>query len=246
MEPLTFALLLLAGVGTGLVGYLTGLASIVSYPALLAAGLPPVVANATNTVALVGVGVGATARASRLAFADRPRRTLWQVGIALVGGGIGGTLLLLGGDDVFAVVVPWLIIFGSLMLLASPRLTRLRGENEYWRSYLVTLFFVAMYCGFFGAGAGVMVLATTSILTAIPFQRAMVLKSLLLGVANILASAVFIISGVVNWWAAAAMGVGCLIGGSLGPIVQRLIPERVLRPVVAAAGIFMAIWLWVG
>ncbi|HHW83691.1 MAG TPA: sulfite exporter TauE/SafE family protein [Actinomycetales bacterium] len=245
MEPLTFALLLVAGVGTGLVGYLTGLASIISYPALLAAGLPPVAANATNTVALVGVGVGATARASRLAFADRPRRTLQQLALALVGGGVGGGLLLLGGDDVFAVIVPWLIILGSVMLLASPRLTRLRGEGEYWRGYLVALFLVSIYCGYFGAGAGVLVLATTAILTSIPFQRAMVLKSLLLGVANIVASLIFIVSGVVNWWAAAAMGIGCLIGGSLGPPIQKLIPETVLRPVVAAAGFFMAVWLWV-
>nr|NLD40766.1 sulfite exporter TauE/SafE family protein [Actinomycetales bacterium] len=235
----------MAGVGTGLVGYLTGLASIISYPALLAAGLPPVVANATNTVALVGVGVGATARASRLAFADTPRRTAQQLLLALVGGGVGGSLLLLGGDDTFSLIVPWLIILGSVMLLASPRITALRGERESWNAYLVALFFVAIYCGYFGAGAGVMVLATTAILTAIPFQRAMVLKSLLLGVANIVASAIFIATGVVNWWAAIAMGVGCLLGGSLGPPIQKRIPERVLRPVVALAGFAMAVWLWV-
>ena len=239
-----FVLLLVAGVATGLVGYLTGLATIISYPALLSAGLTPVMANATNTVALVGVGIGATARASRLALADTPRRTLQQLVIALVGGGIGGGLLLLGGDDTFSMIVPWLIILGSVMLLASPRITAARGEREYWNTYLAVLFLAAIYCGYFGAGAGVIVLATTAILTSIPFQRSMVLKSLLLGVANIIASLVFIVSGVVNWWAALAMGVGCLVGGSLGPVVQRLIPERVLRPVVALAGFGMAAWLW--
>lgn len=244
MEPTTFAMLLLAGIATGIVGFLTGLASIISYPALLAAGLPPVMANATNTVALVGIGVGATAQASRLALDDHPRRTAQQVAIVLVGGAVGSVLLLLSGDDLFSRIVPWLVILGSVLLLASPRLVQIRGEKEMWRPYLAALFVVAVYCGYFGAGAGIMVLAITTILTTIPFQRAMVLKSLLLGIANLTSAAIFIVAGMVNWWAALALGLGCLVGGALGPPLQKLIPERVLRPSVAAAGVVMAGWLW--
>lgn len=245
MDLTTLALLVVAGVGTGLVGYLTGLASIISYPALLAAGLTPVHAAATNTLALVGIGVGATARAAGVAFADRPRRTIQQVALSVVGGAIGGGLLILGGDSTFEVVIPWLIILGSVMLLAGPRLSRLRGGGEAWHTYLVTLFFVSIYCGYFGAGAGVMVLAATTILTAIPFNRAMVLKSLILGVANIVSAIIFIAADAVDWWAAIAMGAGCFVGGALGPWVQSFIPERVLRPAVAIAGFALAVWLWV-
>lgn len=239
-----FALLVLAGVGSGLLGYLTGLASIISYPALLATGLSPVVANATNTLALVGVGIGATARASRLAFDDAPSRTWQQVGIAVVGGAAGGALLLVGGDDVFALLVPWLIILGSVLLLVSPAISRRRGGRENWAVYLVAMLFVATYCGFFGAGAGIMVLATTSLLTTIPFRRAMVLKSMLLGLANVLASVVFIVAGAVDWMAALALGIGCVAGGAMGPPIQDLVPERVMRAVVVIAGFGMAAWLW--
>lgn len=241
-----FALLVLAGVMTGAVGYLTGLASLVSYPALLAAGLSPVAANATNTLALVGVGIGSTVRASAVAFDDSPLRTVPQLAIGLVGGGIGGWLLLLGGDSVFEAVVPWLVLVGSFLLLLSPWLNRRRGgQQERWDSYLVVLFFVAIYCGYFGAGAGVILMATMALLTTIPFGRSVVLKSLVLAMANILASVLFIASGVVDWAAAIALGLGCIAGGSLGPVIQRMIPERVLRPVVAIAGFGLAAWLWV-
>ncbi|GAB3622482.1 sulfite exporter TauE/SafE family protein [Mariniluteicoccus endophyticus] len=241
----TFLLLIAAGVGSGLVGYLTGLASLVSYPALLAAGLSPVAANVSNTLGLIGVGIGSTARAGSTLREKGPGRLGVQVVVAAVGGLAGGALLLLGGEGTFERIVPALILAASLLVLVSPRLSRLRGERESAVAYAVGLFFVSVYGGYFGAGAGVLFLALALTATSETFQRAMILKSVLLGVTNLTAALLFIALGPINWLAAIALGLGAFVGGNLGPVVQRLIPEMVLRVVVAISGTFLAVWLWV-
>lgn len=248
MESTTFALLVLAGVGTGLIGYLTGLASLVSYPALLAAGLSPVTANVSNTLGLVGIGVGTTARAGKQ-FQGEGRSLFTQLAVAGVGGLVGATLLLVGGEGAFEAIVPWLILLGSAALFAQPWLARLRGESDRSGLYLVMLFLICIYGGYFGAGAGVIFLAVTLILTSQPFYRAMVLKSLLLGITNLVAAGAFVVASFVfgtpiNWLAALALGLGCLVGGWLGPRVQEFFPERGLRIFVAICGVGLAIWLW--
>lgn len=248
MEPSAFALLVAAGVGTGVVGYLTGLASLVSYPSLLAAGLSPVTANVSNTLGLVGIGIGTTARAGRR-FRGERARLMPQLAVAAVGGLVGAVLLLAGGESTFEAVVPWLIVLGSVALLAQPWLVRLRGEKDIPVVYLVVLFAICLYGGYFGAGAGVIYLAVTMIATSEPFGRAMVLKSILLGVTNLVAAVAFIVSalfldGPVNWLAALALGLGCVLGGWLGPRIQEFLPERGLRIFVALCGFGLAVWLW--
>lgn len=248
MEPVTFALLLLAGVGTGVVGYLTGLASLVSYPALLAAGLSPVTANVSNTIGLVGIGVGSTARAGKQ-FRGDGKLLIKQLAVAAIGGLAGAILLLVGGESAFEAIVPWLILLGSAALLAGPRLQKLRGEREQAGVYLAALFLICVYGGYFGAGAGVIYLAVTLIATSEPFYRAMVLKSLLLGVTNLVAAIAFIVASFVfgtpiNWLAALALGVGCVFGGWLGPRIQEFLPQAGLRIFVALCGVGLAAWLW--
>ncbi len=248
MELTTFGLLIVAGIGTGIIGYLTGLASLVSYPALLAAGLSPVTANVSNTLGLVGIGIGTTARAGRQFRGERG----WlvpQLAVSAVGGLVGAVLLLTGGESTFEAIVPWLIILGSVALLAQPWLARLRGEQDNRTVYLVALFLICLYGGYFGAGAGVIYLAVTLIATSEPFGRAMVLKSILLGVTNLVAAVAFIVSalflgGPVNWLAALALGLGCVVGGWLGPRIQEYLPERGLRVFVAMCGFGLAAWLW--
>lgn len=244
MDLGVLGLIALAGVGTGIVGYLTGLASLVSYPVLLAAGLSPVAANVTNTVGLVGVGVGSTARAMRTVTGGGARRLGPQVAVAAVGGGLGAGLLLVAGESSFEAIVPWLVLLASVLLLLSPRISRLRSGEPNAIAYWVGLFLVCCYGGYFGAGAGVMYLALTMVASSELFTRAMVIKSLLLGVSNLVASIIFIGLGPVDWAAAVALGIGCIVGGNLGPVIQRLFREDVLRVVVAAAGFFLAIWLW--
>jgi len=243
MPLITLLLLMVAGVGSGLAGYLTGLASLVSYPALLAAGLPPLLANTTNTVGVVGIGVGSSARSFRFLL-GRDRRTLMlNLVTALVGGLAGSVLLLVGGDRVFTVLVPWLIGTASIALLFSPKLRALHGETESRLAAGFALFLLCIYGGYFGAGAGVMYIAVMTILTKDGLGTSLIMKSLIFAVANLTASVIFIVTGHVDWPAAIAMGVGSLIGGFLGPTVQRWIPEPVLRIGVSLGGVGLALWL---
>lgn len=241
----TFLLLVVAGVGTGLMGYLTGLASLVSYPALLAAGLSPISANATNTVGVIGVGLGSTARAGSIAMQRGKAALLRQIVIAALGGGVGAALLFWAGEEAFKLIVPWLIGLSSVACFFSPQLRTLRGDGESVWVYGGGLFLISVYGGYFGAGAGVIFLALALIATSESFERAMILKSVLLAVTNIVAAVIFVMMGAVDWLAAIALGLGCFVGGNVGPVVQRRIPEQVLRTVVAVCGIGLAIWLWI-
>jgi len=246
VSPVLFLLLAVAGVGAGLVGYLVGLASLVSYPALLAAGLPPVAANVTNTLALVGAGVGTAARAGRQFLARGPRTTLVEVSVALVGGLLGAWLLLATGESSFSSVVPWLVLAAAVLLAVSPRLQHAGALGPVPRPvYYGALLLTCVYGGYFGAGAGVIYLAIAVLLSGMDFTSSVLVKSILLAVSNLSAAVLFMLTAPVHWGAALALGIGCVVGGWLGPAVQRLIPERVLRITVSAAGVGLAGWLWV-
>ncbi|EME16625.1 sulfite exporter TauE/SafE family protein [Rhodococcus triatomae] len=242
MSALDYLLLVVAGFGAGLVGFVTGLASIVSYPALLAVGLTPIAANVTNTVALVAVGIGSTANSLRELTELGPK--LWRWAALCAAGGLAGALLLLWAPEgSFEAVVPYLVVAASVALLAQPRVRELAGGREFPVLFPAALAVVAVYGGYFGAGAGVIFLALTLICTAMSVWQATILKSFLLGVANLVAALVFAGSGEVHWGAAAAMAAGCLLGGWCGPPVVKVIPPSVLRVGVAVAGFGLAGWL---
>lgn len=232
----------IAGFFAGLIGYITGLASIVSYPALLAVGIPPVAANVTNTVAMVAVGAGSMTNSAAELRQDRPQ--LLGYSMCCVGGGLVGAVTLLAAPaGTFEVVVPYLVALAALALLLQPLLRERAGDRAFPVLYPVGLFAVSIYGGYFGAGAGVMVLALTLICSAEPFWRASILKSFLLGLANLAAAISFAFFGPVHWLAGLAMGVGAFAGGWCGPPVVRRIDAKVLRIAVAVCGFGLAIWL---
>lgn len=242
MTPLVFGLLVVAGFFAGLVGFVTGLASLVSYPALLAAGLPPVAANVTNTVAMVAVGVGSTTKAS--AEIARDGRALVRLGVISAFGGLAGAVLLLTAPEgSFEAVVPFLVAFAAVALLLQPRIRTLSGSTEFPTLYPIALFFVAVYGGYFGAGAGVIFLALALICTSDSIWRASILKSFFLGIANLVAAVLFTFSGDVNWLAALALALGAFGGGYCGPPVVKVIPPNLLRVGVGILGLGLAVWL---
>lgn len=256
MSVADLLLLLAAGFLAGVIGYVTGLASIVSYPALLLVGLPPLTANVTNTVALVAVGIGSFAKSGRVLLADDPStpqgvgggKALAQASLtALFSGAVGAAVLLLSPDKVFAFVVPYLVALASLALLAQPRLRSGLGERAahpgWW---LLGVFAVSIYGGYFGAGAGVMFVALAMVLSGLPLWRATLLKSALLGIANAVAAVGFIIFTHVHWPAAIAMGLGCLLGGWVGPPVVAHLPATPLRIAIGVGGLGLALWLALG
>lgn len=244
MDVMTVGGLVLAGVATGLVGYLTGLASLVSYPAMLAAGLPPVAANVSQTLGLVGVGAGAALRTTPVLLEQGRRDFAVQFGLSAACGIVGAATLLIAGERSFVAIVPWLIALASVAVLAAPRVRAMRGGRHTPRwVYYSGIVPVSTYAGYFGAGAGTIYLALATLTTREAFGRSILMKSVLLSAANLTASVVFILFGPVDWPAAIALGLGCLVGGHLGPKAQGLVPEHVLRLVVAACGFGLAWWL---
>ncbi|MGK5114506.1 MULTISPECIES: sulfite exporter TauE/SafE family protein [unclassified Geodermatophilus] len=246
MSPPEFAFLLLAGIGAGLTGSIAGLASLISYPALLATGIPPVTANVTNTVSLVLNSVGSVS-ASRPELRGQGRRLLRLSAGALLGGGAGAALLLLTPSEAFERIVPWLIAGASIALLVQrpPRELAAEGARTHpthqdpWWLPLGT-FAVAVYGGYFGAAAGVMMLAMYLLSTGEGLPTGNALKNVLLGMANAVAAVGFIVLAPVAWSAAIPLAIGLFVGGRLGPRVVRRAPQTALRRLIAVAGLGLA------
>lgn len=243
-------LLVLGGLGAGVAGSVAGLASLISYPALLAAGLPPVTANVTNTVALVFGSIGSVS-GSRPELRGQGPRVRRLAGAAALGGVAGGVLLLLTPAESFERIVPWLIGLASIAILVSPRpvalrpaalqAPALRPPSDDDRAALVAgVFCVGIYGGYFGAAAGVLLLALLLHLTAEPLPRSNATKNVLLGIANAVAAFAFVLFGPVSWAAVAPLALGFLAGGRLGPVLVRRAPVRLLRFGIAIAGVGVA------
>jgi uncharacterized protein len=233
-----------AGVIAGLVGTAGGITSLVSYPVLLAAGLAPRAADVANLVALIGCWPGSAA-ASRQELKGKGRWLARWAPVAAGGAVAGSILLLTTPPGVFARVVPFLVLAGSVSLLLQPRLTRhqRRGSGPVLPAGLVA---VSLYNGYFGAGSGVMALALLLITTEDSLPKANALKNMLIGAATLASVLVFATSAPVDWAAAIPLGVGMLAGSTIGPAVTRRIPPGVLRWLVALLGLALAVQLWLG
>lgn len=248
MSVLEFGLLVLAGIGAGLTGSIAGLASLVSYPALLATGIPPVTANITNTVALVLSSVGSVT-ASRPELRGQGRRLLPLAAAAALGGVTGAVLLLMTPSAAFEKIVPCLIGGAALAILLqrSPAQLALEGQREQAlhphrdpRWLPLGTFTVAIYGGYFGAAAGVLLLAMYLLATGEGLPRGNAMKNVVLGVANGVAAVGFIVFASVSWSGVLPLATGCFLGSLLGPTVVRRAPQTLLRRLIALAGLGLA------
>ncbi|MET0765105.1 MAG: sulfite exporter TauE/SafE family protein [Blastococcus sp.] len=251
MTPLEFAFLVAAGAGAGLVGSIAGLASLLSYPALLATGIPPVTANITNTVALVLTGVGSVS-ASRPELKGQGRRLIPLFVAAALGGTAGAALLLLTPSGAFERIVPWLIAGASVAILIQRPAAELALEGARHhagrphrdpRWLPVATFAIGIYGGYFGAAAGVLLLAMLLLATGEGLPRGNAMRNAVLGIANGIAALGFIVFASVAWSAAFPLAIGCLCGSLLGPRVVRRVPQTRLRRVIAVAGLALAVHL---
>jgi uncharacterized protein len=241
MPPETLVLLYAAGVLAGIVSVLVSLASIVSYPALLAVGLPPVAANVTNTVALVLTGVGASLGSRR--ELTGLQQVIRRLAVAAAAGGLTGALLLLVlPDRVFELVAPVLIAGASLLLLAQPRLRErplLRPRGL--RPVPVAAFTAtSVYLGYFGAAGGILSVGVLSTIIDRPFHDVNAAKNTLAAFSNGAAAVVFILLGPVQWAYVVPLALGMFTGGLVGPSIARRVPAPVLRLAVAACGLVVA------
>jgi uncharacterized membrane protein YfcA len=236
--------LVLAGFGAGLAGSVAGLASLVSYPALLALGLSPVSANMSNTVALVFSSVGSV-WGSRPELVGQRARAKYLGPIALGGGLTGGILLLATPSRGFALVVPWLVGVAAFTVLIPRRQSQQTSSELHRPTWKlgVGVFLVAVYGGYFGAAAGVLLLALLLVATGQTLTRTNAMRNLLVGLANAVAAVAFIAFGTVRWWAVIPLAAGCLLGGRLGPMIVRRVPAAPLRALIACAGLALAVHL---
>jgi uncharacterized membrane protein YfcA len=238
--------LLAAGTVGGILSTVVSVASLVTYPVLLALGVPPLSANMTNTVSLVLTGVGSVA-GSRPELAGQGRRVLRLGAITALGGAAGAVVLLATPADTFTVVVPVLIAGASLLLLIQPTIAKLAPASAPQPGRRLApgagLFAVAMYVGYFGAAAGILLLVVLSAMIDEPLVRVNAIKNAVSGMANAMAAACFALFGDVRWKLVVPLAAGFLIGGWIGPAIARRVPARAFRVFVSLCGLGLAVKL---
>lgn len=240
--------LVAAGVLAGIVGTAGAITSLVSFPALLIAGLPALGANVANIVAITTTWPG-SALSSRIELTGRGAWLRRYGAVAGLGGAAGTALLLSTPSGAFRAIVPFLVAAGALALLATPRLRRLTGlataarHDPPWMA--AALLFISVYNGYFGAGSGVMLLALLLIASDDRLPVSNALKNMLVGAGNLVAAVGLALFASVRWGAVVPLGIGAFAGAMIGPHVARRLPERALRIAVAAVGLGLAVQLWV-
>jgi len=243
MTPLGYLLVSLAAVAAGLINALAGGGTLITFPMLMAVGVPAVSANVTNTVALVPGYLGGTlAQAGDLR--DQKKRLAFLVPAGLLGGLAGGILLLTTGEKLFTNLVPFLILLASTLLaIQNPVRTwlarrieqgRAAHASEAWAS--LPVFLAAIYGGYFGAGLSVIVLAVLGLVLNDNLTRLNALKQGIAFATNIAAALFFVFSGKVVWSVALVMAVGALLGGWIGGKLAGRIKPATLRTLVVLIG----------
>jgi uncharacterized membrane protein YfcA len=239
-----------AGLGAGVLTSTVGVASLISFPALIALGIPPVVANASNTIGLLP-GAMSGSFGYRRELREVSRRTTIVVVLTCAIGAIGGAALLLAlPAGVFAAAAPWLILFTCLIVGVQPWISgRLRSrraaphENRTVITPAITFFaaLTGVYGGYFGAGAGVMMMAVLGLGLDLELRILNGLKTLSLLAANLVASVIFVFVADLNPTAILLLAIGSVAGGYVGSHIGRRIPSGLLRGLIVIAGIVAAV-----
>lgn len=237
-----FLALLSAGFAAGTINTIVGSGSLITFPTLLAFGVPPVVANVTNTIGLVP-GSLSGAIGYRHELRGQKNRVLWLGSSAILGGAIGAALLLWLPAGAFKAIVPVLILFGCVLVLAGPSISRRAAPSStsgkrlgawwVWPAVAGT----GVYGGYFGAAQGVILIAILGIGVKDDLQRLNALKNVLAMLVNAIAAGIFVIVSPVDWPIAVALALGATLGGQVGASVGRRLPASVLRGFIVAVGL---------
>jgi uncharacterized membrane protein YfcA len=242
-------LLALLGAGglAGLINTVVGSGTLITFPTLLALGVPPVIANISNTVGLTP-GSLSGALATRGELSGERRRVLGLGAASLLGGIVGALLLLWLPSAAFDAIVPILIGIGCVLVILQPIISKrlairrarlgadvatIHGPILLW----LTVALVGVYGGYFGAAQGVLLIAILGIGLAEPLLKVNAIKNVLALIANAIASVVFVIVSEVNWPAAISIAVGSVFGAQVGGRVGRKLPSTIYRVIIVAVGI---------
>ena len=243
MDPHIVALLVGVGLLAGMIASIVGGAAVVVYPALIAAGLPPQFAAASNLVALMPATMLA-ALSDRSQLPPFNRAFLSLIFASVVGAGAGAILLMVTPGRVFAVLVPLLLGFATVLFAFAERIgrwIRKRAQHKgrdiaFDVASLKVLLPVSFYGGYFGAGVGVLILAVFSIATGGDYRSANVAKNFVSSLNGLAASIVFITQGAVVWPQTLALMAGTIVGGQIGARIARVIPRNMVRVLIVVIG----------
>jgi uncharacterized membrane protein YfcA len=252
MTILEYVGLLAAAFAAGAINAVAGGGSLISFPALLAAGYASKTANVTNTVAL-WPGYAGGSYNYRPELSRQRRRLLALLAPSVAGALVGSVVLLATPESAFDAIVPFLILFACVLMATQDQLGAFAqthrlaslGEDHVPAALLATTFILAIYGAYFGAGLGIIMLAFLGILLPDDIQHSNALKGMLSLIINAVAVLYFLFFGPVRWLPAAVMAAGAIAGGYLGAGVARRLGRRWLRIAVIAYGLVVVIVLFV-
>lgn len=239
----TILMLFLAGIGGGMLSTLVGGAAVITYPALIAAGIPPLPATTCNLTALVPANFFA-ALSDRGQLPPVNRAFAGMVLASMIGAGLGAGLLLATPQRVFVLFVPALLGFATVLFALAQKASdwlRARAERQgraidFSVTNLKMLLPVSFYGGYFGAGVGVLLLGVMSVATGGDYRSANVTKNLVTSLNSFTAAAVFIAQGAVIWPQTLVLMAGSVAGGLVGGALARVMPRAVMRVAVVVVG----------
>lgn len=242
---LTTIILILTGLGGGLLSSMAGMASLIVYPVLIALGVPAVSADVTNTAAMIFTGVGAGLSSVR-ELKDNRNLMVQVTAYSLAGGIVGAIVLAMAPGSTFEKVVPFLIAIAGVLMLWSARGSgprngvghQVTGWKLVGRNLL--MFIVGLYIGYFGAAAGVVMLALLSLTLPVSFAVANALKNFATFFTNIVSLIIYAFTTKVYWLMVLPLGIGMFIGGYIGPMVVRHVPQRAIRIGIGCAAFVLA------
>ncbi len=245
MDLSRVVILLGAGALAGAMNSIAGGGTIVTFPSLILSGLSSIVANATSTIALLPGTISSVFGYRRNIPAVRRWLRLFAP-VSLVGGLIGGVLLVQTPSAVFDTLVPFLILFATILFMANTTVARFfrpgsTGPSNRWLfGATVFQFGVALYGGYFGAGIGILMLASLGMLGFKDVHEMNTVKTILGFLINIVAALYFILSGIVNWGSAGIMAVGTVAGGFSGAHFAQKVEQRKVRWIITGIGLVLS------
>ncbi|HEU0179917.1 MAG TPA: sulfite exporter TauE/SafE family protein [Blastocatellia bacterium] len=252
MTLLQGSLLFGAAIMAGMINSVAGGGTLVTFPALVWSGRPEIIANATNTFALVP-GAWASAYGYRGEMVKAPRKFLYLLIPSVVGGLIGAILLKLTPPATFATLVPFLVLFATVLFMIQGQVQRwLRSEASAHEGatagWLIGAgfyqFLVAIYGGYFGAGIGILMLAVLGIMGLTDIHQMNGLKNIFGSMINGVAAVYFVFAGLIDWPSAVLMAAGSIVGGYGAAGIARRMSQTFVRRIVIIIGFAMAISLF--
>ena len=246
--------LLGAACAAGMINAVAGGGTLITFPVLILFGIPPVVANATSTLSLV-VGTAGSLYGFRENIREVRPWFASFIPVSLVGGWLGSFLLTHGKEGTFSLLVPYLVLFATLLFMIQGIIRRRVNRQlssgvpaSTGRTHLVVAmifqFFVSVYGGYFGAGIGILMLASLGFIGFTDIHRMNALKNVVGSLINLVAALWFTVNGLINWPIMGVMTVGAIVGYYLGATYSQKLPQEMVRHLITAIGLMITVMMF--